>query len=172
MDGHTKEVLRRGVEAGLVAGIPQVLVPKLMEWLFLRVTDESADVGPRLIQALASRANRSLPEDVKWLAASAFHFGYAAGWGGLYALLYDRRPLHPLVAGAALGSLIHLITFPRWGLAVLTGTEDHPDYRTWRVEAMLATAPLAFGLTTGLVYGRGRRRTLREKAKRAWRRRT
>lgn len=172
MNDHRTEVLRRGVEAGLVAGIPQVLVPKLMERLILRGRDESADVGPRLMQALARRAHKSLPEDMKWLAASAFHFGYAAGWGGLYALVHERRPVHPLVGGATLAVMIYLITFPRWGLAVLTGTEDPPKDRPWRVEAMLATAPLVFGFATGLLYGRGPRRTPWEKAKHAWRTRT
>lgn len=165
---HTSvEVVRRGIEAALIAGIPQVLLPKLEERLFLRDGDESADLGPRLIEALARRASRPVPEDIKWLAASAFHFGYSAAWGTLYAILYERRPVHPLIGGTALAAVIHLITFPAWGLAVLSGAEDRPADRSWRVEAMLATAPLVFGLCTAVLYGRGPRRTLPEKFRHA-----
>lgn len=170
MNGHGTEVVRRGIEAALVASIPQVLVPKLVERLFLRPDDESADLGPRLVAALVRRTRRSLPEDAKWLAASAFHFTYAAGWGALYALAYERRPVQPWLGGAALATVIHLITFPRWGVAVLTETEPPPKDRPWRVELMLASAPLTFGLATALLYGRGPRRTLREKARTALRR--
>ncbi len=171
MKARTVEVLRRGVEAGLIAGVPQVLVPKLEERLFLRER-ESADIGPRLIESVAKRLKRPLPEDTKWLAASAFHFSYAAVWGAAYALAYERKPVSPWLGGAVLSAAIHLLTFPRWGAAVITGTEDHPRDRPWRMEAVLVTAPLVFGLTTALVYGLGPHRTLREQAKRAWRKRT
>src|SRR5690606_37396337 len=98
--------LKRGIEAGLIAGVPQVLLTKAEEKLFLP-SREDADIGPRLVSRLASMAGESLPEDMKWLAASAFHFGYAAFWGGLYATLYDRHPVKPIVGGMLLGSLIY-----------------------------------------------------------------
>lgn len=168
MHAHTVEVVRRGVEAAMVASVPQVLVPKLEERLFLR-PGESADLGPRFIEALARRMRKPLPEDTKWLAASSFHFGYAAFWGAAYALAYERRPVPPWLGGLALSALIHVITFPRWGAAVLSGTERRPADRPWRVEAVLATAPAIFGFGTALLYGRGPRRTLAEKARAAWR---
>ena len=168
MRPRTFQSIRRGVEAAVIASIPQVLLPKLQERLFLS-DRESADVGPHFIEALADKANQPLPEDVKWLAASAFHFGYASMWGTLYALAYERRPVKPWVGGLALATLIHGITFPRWGLAVLTGSEDPPRDRTWRMEVVLATAPLVFGLGTALLYGRGPRRELLHRFRHAWR---
>ncbi len=173
LDSRTWKVLHRGIESAMLASVPQVLVPKAEEKLLLRGR-ENADLGPRLIQTLADRFQKRqrLGEDTKWLAASAFHFGYSAAWGSLYALAYDRHPVKPWVGGLLLGGLIHAITFPRWGLAVLVGTEKRPRDRSWRMEAVLATAPLVFGLGTALLYGRGPRRTLREKVERAWRKAT
>jgi hypothetical protein len=168
MQRRTLQSIRRGVEAAVIASVPQVLLPKLEAQAFLS-DRESADIGPHFIEALAHKARQPLPEDVKWLAASAFHFGYAALWGTLYALAYERRPVKPWVGGLALATLIHGITFPRWGLAVLTGTEDPPRDRTWRMEAVLATAPFVFGLGTALLYGRGPRRTMLHRLRHAWR---
>lgn len=88
--------------------------------------------------------------------------------GGGYALAYERKPLRPWVGGAAMAAIIHLLTFPRWGAAVVSGTEDHPRERPWRMEAVLATAPLVFGFGTALLYGRGPSRTWPEKSRRAW----
>ncbi len=149
-------VLRRGVESAVVASVPQVLVAKAEEKLLLP-EGESADIGPRFVEELAARARQELPEDVKWLGASAFHFGYAAFWGGLYALLQERRPTRPLIGGLLLGGFIYAITFPRWGGAVQLGGELPPEERTWRRELVLVTAPLTFGLGTALLYGRGPR---------------
>lgn len=168
MDTRTLASLRRGAEAGLLAGIPQVLIAKLEEKLFLP-RDEDADLGPRLIEALAARAREPLPEDIKWLAAAAFHFGYSGFWGALYATLFERHPVRPWVGGLALAGVIHLLTFPSWGGAVLTGAEPEPRNRSWRKEAVLVSAPLAFGLGTALIYGRGPGRTPSERLRRAWR---
>lgn len=154
MDQRTKEALQRGALAGLAGGVPQVLLTKIEEKLFLD-GGEDADLGPRLIQRMAERMGKPLPEDVKWLAATAFHFAYAAAWGTLYAAASRRRPLHPLVGGLALGGLIYAITFPRWGGAVRTRTEPPPGARSARKEVVLATATFAFGLGTALAYGRG-----------------
>lgn len=153
----TFAVLRRGVEAALIASVPQVIIPKIEEKLFLP-HDEDADLGPRLIAALAKKVEKPLPEDVKWLAAASFHFGYAAFWGAAYAIVQRRANVNPLTGGLTLSALIYLTTFPPWGGAVLTGSEDPPKHRTWRKEIVLASAPLLFGLGTALLYGRGPRR--------------
>lgn len=154
MKSRTWRALRRGIESAVVASVPQVLLAKAGEKLLLP-EGESADIGPRFVEELASRARQELPEDVKWLGASAFHFGYAAFWGGLYAFLQERRPTAPLAGGLLLGGFIYAITFPRWGGAVQLGGELPPEERTWRREVVLVTAPLAFGLGTALLYGRG-----------------
>lgn len=153
------EVLRRGVEAGIVAGVPQVLIAKIEERLLLPRSDD-VDLGPRLIERLGEVLHRRLREDEKWIGASAFHFGYAAFWGALYAWLYERKPVHPALGGALLSSVIYLITFPRWGGAVLTRAERKPKRRSWRKGFVLVSAATTFGMCTGLLYGRGPGRRL------------
>jgi hypothetical protein len=89
--------IKRGLEAGLIASVPQVLLAKAEERALLR-RGEDADIGPRFVERLARLAGLRLREDTKWLAASAFHFGYATFWGTAYALAYRRWRPHPLVA--------------------------------------------------------------------------
>ncbi len=140
----------------MVASVPQVLVPHLEQRL-LGLPDGTADIGPRFVDQLALRARKRLPEDARWLGASAFHFGYAAFWGALYALAYERRPVPPLLGGLLLSAGIWAVAFPGWGGAVQTGTEPPPAGRSWQRELVLLTAPLVFGMGTGLLYARGRR---------------
>lgn len=166
MPGSRIAAVRRGVEAAMVASVPQVLLPKLEEYLFLSGRGE-ADLGPHLIDAVAARTRLPLPEDLRWLGASTFHFGYAAFRGALYALLHERKPMSPWKGGLGLAALIYMITFPPWGGAVLLGAEPPPRQRSWRKELVLATAPLVFGLGTALLYGRGPRRTFRERMRAA-----
>jgi hypothetical protein len=144
--------IKRGIEAALIASVPQVLLPKLQERLLMRA-GEDADLGPRFVERVWPGPLR---EDTKWIAASAFHFGYAVLWGWLYGLTYRRWQPLPLAGGAALSAVIYGITFPHWGGAVLTGTEPPPHRRSWRRELVLATAATVFGLGTALLYGRPR----------------
>ncbi len=155
--GETAAALRRGVEAALLASVPQVLVPHAEERL-LGLSADAADLGPRFAEQLALLARRRLPEDTKWLAASSFHFGYAAFWGALYALAYQRRPVSPWLGGALLSTVVWAAAFAQWGAAVRSGMERPPGRRSWRKELILATAPAVFGLGTALLYGRGPRR--------------
>lgn len=154
MKRETIAVVRRGIECAIVASVPQVILPKLQELLWFR-EHESADLGPHFIARLAQRFEQPLPEDMKWLAASAFHFGYAMWWGAAYALVQRRLQLHPLVGGLALATTIYLITFPKWGGAVVIGSEPPPRKRSWRVEIAFATAPLVFGFVTALLFRHG-----------------
>lgn len=154
MKSRTWRVLRRGIESAVVASVPQVLLAKAEEKLLLS-EDESADIGPHFIEELAARASQELPEDIKWLGASAFHFGYAATWGSLYALLQERLRTSPLLGGLALGGFIYAVTFPHWGGAVRIGSERPPGERSWRMDLVMASAAFSFGLGTALLYGRG-----------------
>ena len=156
MKYRTLDVIHRGIDSAVLASIPQVIIPKLEERLILN-KNESADVGPRFIDALARRMETPLPEDVKWIGAAGFHFGYAAFWGGIYGLAQERWKVRPWLGGLALAGFIHLITFPRWGGAVLAGSEKPPAERPWRMEIVLASAPLVFGMLTALFYGKGPR---------------
>ena len=51
-----------------------------------------------------------------------------------------------------LGAVIYLITFPKWGAAVLTGTERPAGARTPRMTFVAASVAMAFGIATGLIY--------------------
>jgi hypothetical protein len=156
MDPHTLASLRRGMEAGLIASVPQVLGTHLEEKL-LDLPQGSANIGPQFVQRLGEMVRKKLSEEVRWLGASAFHFGYAALWGALYALAYKKRPLPPALGGLLLSTAIYAVTFPRWGGATRTRTTPPPEWRDWRMELLLITPPLIFGMGTALLYGRGPR---------------
>lgn len=104
MRNHLRAAIKRGIEAAVVASVPQVLIPKLEERLFMP-NHEHADLRPRFIERIADIIERPLPEDMKWLGASAFHFGYATFRGALYAIAYEKRPVNPWVGGLTLATL-------------------------------------------------------------------
>jgi hypothetical protein len=152
----------KGVVAGLIAGIPQVLVTQIGTQVF-DLDREDADIGPRFVQRLAQQVGTSLPAPVQWLLATIFHFGYAAQWGTVYALMHEFRPTPPLVNGPLLAAVIYALAFSPWGAATQTGTERPPEQRSNRETLMHWTAALSFSLTTAYVYRllRGRSRTQR-----------
>jgi len=157
MNAVTFAALRRGIEAGLVASVPQVLGTHLQEKI-LDLPQGSANLGPRLVRQLGRATRRRFSEETKWLGSASFHFGYAAAWGALYALAHQRRPLHPALGGLLLSGTIYALTFSPWGGATLTRTERPPHRRSWRRELLLVVPPLIFGMGTALLYGRGPRR--------------
>lgn len=154
---RTLAAVRRGIQAGLVASVPQVLGTHYEERL-LGLPRGTANIGPRFIQRLGELTRQKLSEETRWLGASTFHFGYAAAWGAIYALAYERRPVRPALGGLLLASTIYLLTFPDWGVATRTRTERPHSRRDWRDELLLLTPPLIFGMGTALLYGRGPRR--------------
>jgi hypothetical protein len=145
-------VVTRGIVAGLIAGIPQVLVTQI-ETAAFGLPREQADIGPRFVRRLAQRVmGESLSEPAHWLLATLFHFGYAAQWGVLYALLQEWRQTPPLMGGPMLASLIYTLAFSPWGAATQTGTERPPERRSNRETLLHWTAALSFSLTTAYVY--------------------
>lgn len=156
MQAKTLAALRRGIEVGLIASVPQVLGTHLEERL-LDLPEGSANIGPRFIRQLGKMTRQRLSEEIRWLGAASFHFGYAASWGAIYALAHQRRPLHPALGGLLLSGMIYALTFPNWGVATRTRTEHPPRRRSWRREVFLLAPPLIFGMGTALLYGRGPR---------------
>jgi hypothetical protein len=157
MQAKTLAALRRGIEVGLIASVPQVLGTHIEERL-LGLPEGSANIGPRFIQRLGEMTSQRLSEEIRWLGAAAFHFSYSASWGAIYALAYERRPVRPEVGGLILSGLIYAVTFPNWGIATKTRTERPHRRRSWRRELLLLSPPLIFGMGTALLYGRGPRR--------------
>lgn len=149
--GSTSRAIIRGAAAGLAAGIPQVLVAQVTAKI-LRLPAAKADIGPRLVERLANNQGMSLHPVSRWGLAAVFHFGYSAWWGGLYGLT-DRwlRP-PPALAGSALGGVIYLAAFSRWGGGTQSGTEPQPDRRGRRIYLLQWTAALTFSLTTAFTY--------------------
>src|SRR4051795_8300013 len=85
------QAVTRGIVAGLIAGIPQVLVTQI-ETAAFGLPREQADIGPRFVRRLAERiVGEAMAEPMHWLLATLFHFGYAAQWGALYAILQEWR---------------------------------------------------------------------------------
>jgi hypothetical protein len=159
-----RQNLARGIAAGLIAGVPQVLLTQVESTAF-GLPREQADIGPRFVRRLAQRGlGTSLSEPTHWLLATLFHFGYAAQWGALYALLHETRPTPPLVGGPLLAALIYALAFSPWGAATQTGTERPPERRSNRETLLHWTAALSFSLTTAYAYRWLRRRSALEPA--------
>jgi hypothetical protein len=150
--------LVKGTVAGLIAGIPQVLLTQLEAWL-LPVSRGHADIGPRFVQRLSQRLDTDLDREHHWLLAAAFHFGYAAWWGLAYALLQRWRPAEPHVGGPLLGALIYTLAFSPWGAATQTGTERPVERRPAQESLLHWTAALSFSLTLAYLYDRLQPRT-------------
>ncbi len=157
MNQGTSRAIMHGAIAGAMASVPQVMIGKAEELMLLPEREDS-NIAPRLIDRLAARLGRDPSPDQEWVLGSVFHVAYGAGWGAMYGLAARRFDFSPLLGGAALGTLIYGITFPRWGGAVLTGTERPPEQRTARMTFVAWSVALSFGVATGLFYERlGRR---------------
>lgn len=143
----------KGIVAGLVAGVPQVLVVQAESPLF-GLPRESADIGPRFVQRVSQKTDQPLGAARFWLIAAGFHFAYAAGWGALYALLQKWRPAQPHVGGPLLASLIYALAFSPWGVATRTRTERPTDQRPLRESILHWSAALTFSVVTAVVYQR------------------
>jgi hypothetical protein len=150
--------LTRGALAGLIAGVPQVALTQIMTGP-LGLPREQADIGPRFVRRVTQRFVGTTPSSpTQWIAATIFHFGYAAQWGAVYALSQQWRRTPPLVGGPMLAALIYALAFSSWGAATQTGTERHPRSRPLRETLMHWTAALSFSLTVAYAYEWLRRR--------------
>jgi hypothetical protein len=146
--------LLRGVGVGIAAGVPQVLVTQA-EARLMGLHGDEADIGPRFVHRVSRQLDAPRPGKVQgWLLAGGFHFGYAAGWGGLYALLQHWRPARPHVGGPLLAALIYTVAFSPWGAATQTGTERPPESRAARESVLHWTAALSFSLTLAYLFER------------------
>jgi hypothetical protein len=140
--------LLHGALAGAAAAVPQAMVGKTEELALLPPWEDS-NIAPRLVDRVGTRILGEHPSEVEnWVLGAAFHFGYGAGWGALYAAATHRRRVPPLVGGALLGTLIYGITFPRWGGAVRTGVERSPERRSPQMTVVAWSVTLSFGLAT------------------------
>lgn len=140
-----------GAVAGCVASTGQAAIGKGLEKLVLP-PHEDADIAPRMMKALGKRFGKKPSPPQKWLLGTLFHYAYGAGWGAAYALVRERTEVDPLVGGGTMGALIYGITFPRWGVATLTGTERPPRRRTARMEFVAASVAIGFGVMAAQVY--------------------
>ncbi len=146
--------ITRGVAAGWLGGIPQVLVAQAEERL-LGLPRESADIGPRFIRRAAQHAGTRLSRPMQWLVAGVFHFEYAAWWGALYAAateLIGWRRVPPLLGAAVLGSVIYAAAFSPLGGATRTGAERPVGQRRWRETLLHWSAAMSFALTAAYAY--------------------
>lgn len=150
-----------GAAAGVVGSVVQAAIGKSEELAFLPEREDS-DLAPRLMDRLAEHMGHELPTPAAWALGTAFHLGYGAWWGGLYALVREHRQIHPLAGGVALGSFIYLITFPKWGGAVQTDTERPPRNRSYGMEVVAASVTLGFAISTSMLYEQIRDRALLE----------
>ena len=146
-------LLVNGVIAGLLAGVPQVLLTQLEAWL-LPVPRHHADIGPRFVQRVGEHLDADLEREQHWLLAGVFHFGYAAWWGLVYTLLQRWRPARPHVGGPLLAALIYALAFSPFGAATQTGTERPVASRPTGETLLHWTAALSFSLPLAYLYDR------------------
>lgn len=143
----------RGVTAGWIAGIPQVLVAQAVAHLLgIR---ERADIGPRFVRRAAEHAGRPLSTPMHWLLGGVFHFEYAASWGALYALIVEpigARRVPSLLGGALLGGAVYTAAFSPLGAATRTGTERETEQRSAGETIVHCLAALSFALTASFAY--------------------
>jgi hypothetical protein len=140
------------VIAGLVAGVPQVVVTQV-ETSLLGLPREQADIGPRFVRRVTQRLAGTTPSSpTEWLFATLFHFGYAAQWGALFAAFQEWRPTPPLVGGSMLAGLIYTLAFSPWGVATHTGSEQPPERRSTRLTLLHLTAALSFSFALAYAY--------------------
>jgi len=158
---NLKAAVARGVVAGLIAGIPQVVVTQIETGLF-NLPREQADIGPRFVQRLAQHTGSSLSPPLQWLFGAVFHFAYATQWGAVYALIHESKPMPALVGGPLLAAIIYAVAFSPWGAATQTGAERPPERRRTRETLLHWTAALSFSLTTAFAYRWLRERSLSE----------
>ncbi|HEY6562646.1 MAG TPA: hypothetical protein VI072_35505 [Polyangiaceae bacterium] len=147
--------LMKGMAAGMVACTGQAVVGKVEDWALLPPW-EDANIAPRHVERVADSQGVELGTPSKWLLGTAFHYGYGAFWGAVYAGARERISVSPLTGGLVLGSVIYAITFPRWGVAVQTGTERPAGVRTKRMTLVAASVAISFGLFTAFLYERMR----------------
>ena len=143
----------RGVSAGWIAGISQVLVAQAVGHLLgIR---ERADVGPRFIRRATQHTGRELSPPMHWLVGGVFHFEYAALWGTVYALVVEpigAQRVPPLLSGGVLGGVIYAAAFSPLGGATRTGAERQPEQRSIRETVLHCAAAWSFALTTSFCY--------------------
>lgn len=143
----------RGVTAGWIAGIPQVLVAQAVAHLLgIR---ERADIGPRFVRRAAEHAGRPLSTPMHWLLGGVFHFEYAAGWGAAYALAVeplDAGRVPPLLGGALLGGAIYATAFSPLGAATRTGAEREVEQRSAGETLVHGASALSFALVASFTY--------------------
>lgn len=154
-----------GVIAGLLAGIPQVVLTQLEAWLLPTTPRHSADIGPRFVKRLSEHFDADLERGHHWLLAGGFHFAYAAWWGAFYAMLQRWRPAQPHVGGPLLAALIYTMAFSPWGAATATGTERDPSERPTRETLLHWTAALSFSLSLAYLYAGAHKRPQTRRSK-------
>lgn len=145
--------ITRGVTAGWIAGIPQVVLAQVVGQLL--GVRERADIGPRFVRSAAAHAGSHLSTPMQWLLGAVFHLEYGAMWGALYGLLVDwrgHRRVPPPLGGAVLGGLVYLAAFSPLGAATRTGAERQVGQRDPRETVLHWLSALGFGLTNALAY--------------------
>ena len=156
VEESSREVLgravTRGILAGLIAGIPQVLVTQI-ETAAFGLPREQADIGPRFVRRLAQRVmGESLSEPMHWLLATLFPLRLCCAVGGAL-----RCPPGVAPDTAAHGRTDAGVVDLHPG--VLAVGRCHPDRdgapperRSNRETLLHWTAALSFSLTTAYVY--------------------
>jgi hypothetical protein len=145
-----------GAQVGLFAALVLTCADRLeQKWLGRPQIYAPTAIAGRLSRRRSHRAVDSTRQ--ARIHGLLLRAGYSAGLGALYAVVRERLPRAPLVAGLTFGTEIwafELLAMPRAGAV--------PPLRNWpRGEiALLLAHALVFGITSALAYDVRRSRAL------------
>jgi uncharacterized membrane protein YagU involved in acid resistance len=141
----TKQLVR-GLVAGTVATVPMTVVMlKLHHWPY----PERDSLPPEQItQEIAAQTGikKYLNGSQQQALTIASHFGYGAGTGALYSLLFARLPVHRVAKGAIWGIIVWAVSYLGWLPAadILPPATEHSKRRNW----LMIISHLVWGVST------------------------
>ncbi|HEX9107514.1 MAG TPA: hypothetical protein VF832_09810 [Longimicrobiales bacterium] len=145
------QAVRVGAETGICAATIQACVGEAIDGKLLP-EGRLADRAVGLLEAALDEPREQKPTPPIFLSAAAFHFGYGAGWGALYALARERLRVPALAAAALQAAAIYTLAFSRVSAGVRLGSEPHPSRRRPGELAFQLVMAGTFALSNAALY--------------------
>ncbi len=145
------QAVRVGAETGFCAATIQACVGEAIDGRLLP-RGRLADRAVGLVEAALDEPREQKPTPPVFLSAAAFHFGYGAGWGALYAVARERWRVPAVAAAGLQAAAIYTAAFSRVGLGVRLGSEPQPSRRRPGELAYQLVVAGTFALANAVLY--------------------